>query len=223
MKTIFELRNSEYINIEDFTDGVKFYERLGYKDLLEFLTTHNKDDLLSVKHLIKHANDEFNYYLEDLYTWYYDEDECTFDEFKKEFIIEDDFDLELYDFMLNELNKNQLEAILNEINIKFGTVGYSPWSYYIALDDISDEFINDLYNGYNIYDITQYNPEGHMLDSLACVYAPNTSDLIECIEYNFILDETDENIYLVENDASLYIEHEKIKKVQTYCEKRFVI
>lgn len=223
MKTIFELRNSDYINVEDFTDGVKFYEKLSYDDLMEFLTNHNKDELLSVKHLLKHAEDEFNEYLEDQYEWFYDEDECTFEEFKKEFIIEDDFDLELYDFMICELNEKQLEAVLNEIGIKFGTVGYSTWSYYIALEDIKHEFIEDLYNGYNIYDIVQYDIEGNPLDSLSWVYAPTETDLINTIKDYFIVDDKDDTIYLAENEASLYIEHEKIKKVETYYEKRFVI
>ena len=223
MKTIFELRNSEYINVEDFTDGVKFYEKLSYDDLMEFLTTHNKDDLLSVKHLLKYAEDEFNEYLEDQYTWQYDEDECTFEEFKEEFIVEDDFNYELYEFLIDYVPDDQMEWILNEIGVKIGTVGYSPWSYYIALESVSSDFIDDLYNGYNIYDITQYDENGIELDNLSWVYAPNTSDLIDYIKDYFILNETDENIYLVENDASAYIEHEKIKKVATYYEKRFVI
>ena len=223
MKTIFELKFSEYYDVDEFTDGVKFYEKLGYDDLLEFLTTHNKDDLLSVKHLLKHADDEFNEYLEDQYEWCCDEDECTFEDYKKEFIIEDDFDLDLYDFMLRELNEKQLEAILNEIGINFGTVGYSPWNYYIALDSVSSDFIDDLYNGYNIYDIVQYDIEGNPLDSLSWVYAPKESDLINTIKDYFILNIDDGIIYLEENDASMYIEHEKIKKVQTYYEKRFVI
>ena len=223
MKTIFELRFSEYIDTDYFTDEVIFYERFGYDDLLEFLTIHNKHDLLSVKHLLKHAKDEFNEYLEDQYSWCYDEDECTFDEFKKEFIIDDDFDLELYDFMLCELNEKQIEAILNEIGIKFGTVGYSPWSYYIALDIVSSDFIDDLYNGYNIYDITQYDENGIELDSLCWVYAPNETDLINTIKDYFILDDKDDHIYLVENEASMYINHDKINKVETYYEKRFVI
>ena len=223
MKTIFELRNSEYINVEDFTDGVKFYEKLSYDDLMEFLTTHNKDDLLSVKHLLRHAEDEFNEYLEDEYEWRYDEDECTFDEFKKEFIIEDDFNYELYEFLIDYVPDDQMEWILNEIGVKIGTVGYSPWCYYIALDGVSSDFIDDLYNGYNIYDITQYSTDGNMLDSLSWVYAPKESYLINTIKDYFILDEADDYIYLVENDASAYIEHEKIKKVETYYEKRFVI
>ena len=224
MKTIFELRNSEYINVEDFTDGVKFYSKLEYNDLLEFLTTHNKDELLSINHLLKHADDEFNEYLEDQYTWQYDDDDdYTFKEFKEDFIIEDDFDLDLYDFMLSELNEKQLEAILNEIGIKFGTVGYSQWCYYIALDGVSSDFIDDLYNGYNIYDITQYDINGNMLDSLSCVYAPNETDLIYTFKDYFILNDKDDTIYLVDNDTSMYIEHEKFKKVETYYEKRFVI
>ena len=223
MKTIFELRNSEYINVEDFTDGVKFYEKLSYDDLMEFLTTHNKDDLLSVKHLLRHAEDEFNEYLEDQYSWYYDEDECTFEEFKEEFIVEDDFNYELYEFLIDYVPDDQMEWILNEIGVKIGTVGYSPWCYYIALDSVSSDFIDDLYNGYNIYDIIQYNTDGNMLDSLSWVYAPIETDLISSIKENFILNAKDDTIYLVENEASAYIEHEKIKKVETYYEKRFVI
>ena len=223
MKTIFELRNSEYISVEDFTDGVKFYEKLSYDDLMEFLTTHNKDELLSVKHLLKHAEDEFNEYLEDQYSWYYDEDECTFEEFKEEFIIEDDFNYELYEFLIDYVPDDQVEWILNEIGVTIGTVGYSPWSYYIALEDIKHEFIDDLYNGYNIYDIVQYDIEGNPLDSLGWVYAPKEIDLINTIKDYFIVDDKDDHIYLVENEASAYIKHEKIKKVETYYEKRFVI
>lgn len=224
MKTVFELKYSDYYSAEDFTDEVKFYEELGYDDLIDFLTTHNKDELLSVKHLIKHAEDEFNDYLEDQYSWYYDEDECTFEEFKEEFIIEDDFDLELYDFMLSELNEKQLKNILKEIGVKFGTVGYSPWNYYIALYDVSDDFISDLFEGYNIYDIIQYDTDGNMMDSLYSVYAPDASDLISYIKDYLILENNDDEIiYLEENDASMYIEHEKIKKVKSYYEKRFII
>ena len=223
MKKIFELRYSDYYNAVEFTDEVKFFEKIGYDDLIEFLTTHDKYELLSVKHLIKHAEDEFNEYLEEQYPWYYDNDEYHFEDFKDDFIIEDDFDLELYDFMLSELNEKQLESVLKEIGIKFGTVGYSPWCYYLALYDVSNDFISDLYNGYNIYDIIQYDENGNQLDRLGWVYAPNTSDIIEHIKDHFILNNDDGIIYLEENDASTYIEHEKIKKVKSYYEKRFII
>ena len=221
MKNIFELKYSEYYSTEDFTDCVKFYEKIGYDDLIEFLATHEKDELLSVKHLIKHAEDEFNDYLEDQYEWYYDEDECSFEDFKKEFIIEDDFNHELYEFLIDYITDDKLENILKEIGVKFGTVGYSPWNYYITLNDVSDDFISDLYNGYNIYDIIQYDTEGYMLDSLHSVYAPNTSDLITYIKDYFNINK-DDYIYIEDNDASTYIEHEKIKKVTSYYEKRFI-
>ena len=222
MKNIFELKYNRHYSAEEFTDCVKFYEKIGYDVLIEFLTTHDKDELLSVNHLLKHANDEFIEYLEDQYSWYYDEDECTFEEFKEEFIIEDDFNHELYEFLIDYLTDDQLGWILSEIGVKIGTAGYSPWSYYIALEDIKDDFIEDIYNGYNMYDIIQYDEAGDFLDALHMVYAPNTSDLIACINGYFILNK-DDYIYIEENEASMYIEHEKIKKVQTYYEKRFVI
>lgn len=68
-----------------------------------------------------------------------------------------------------------------------GTVGYSPWSYYIATSydtqvDYRRSWIRDLWDGYNFYDIIAYNENGEYFDSLGCNYITNEDDLMEVID-----------------------------------------
>lgn len=220
-KTIFELKQCDYDYWTDYNDDIKFLGRsLSSKDIIEFIKVDT--DLLDL--LFKHCESDFNSFIVDLYEYHSYDDEI-FSDFKSNFIEKDYvcYEIEILDFIISEIDLKIFSNILNEYGYKFGTVGYSPWSYYIASDVYSDEFINDMYNGYNWYDIIQYSDDGEFLDSCSGFYITNENELIQTIKDNFFIDEADESIYLVENEASAYIEHEKIKKVQTYYEKRFVI
>ena len=228
MKTIFELKHCEYIYWEDY-DDIKFLGKsLTSDDLLNLINIINDYNNTNIKVdpdlLLKHCESDFNSFIEGLYEYHAHDDEILGD-FKDNFIkiYYVDYETEILDFIISELEFNILTDILCDLGIKLGIAGYSTWSYYIASDVYSDEFINDMYNGYNWYDIVQYTIEGEFLDSCSGFYITNEKELIQTIKGNFFTDDKVENIYLVENEASAYIEHEKIKKVQTYYEKRFVI
>ena len=227
-KTIFELKHCEYIYWEDY-EYIKFLGKsLTSVDLLNLIDVINDYNNTNIKVdpdlLLKHCENDFNSFMEELYEYHADDDEILAD-FKDNFIkiYYVDFEAEILDFIVSEIDLNILTDILCDLGIKLGIAGYSPWSYYIASNNYSDEFINDMYNGYNWYDIVQYSDDGAFLDSCSGFYITNEKELIQTIKDNFFTDDKDENIYLVENDTSAYIEHEKIKKVQTYYEKRFVI
>ena len=228
MKTTFELKQCDYDYWKDF-DDIKFLDKcLSSNDLINLMDVINDYNNTNIKVdpdlLLKHCESDFNSFMEDLYEYHADDEEILAD-FKDNFIkiYYVDFEAEILDFIVSELDFNIVSDILCDLGIKLGIAGYSPWSYYIASDVYSDEFINDMYNGYNWYDIIQYSNEGEFLDSCSGFYITNEKELIQTIKCNFFTDDKDENIYLVENDASAYIEHEKIKTVETYYEKRFVI
>ena len=228
MKTIFELKHCDYDYWTDY-DDIKFLDKsLSSDDLLNLIDVINDYNDTNIKVdpdlLLKHCESDFNSFMNDLYEYHADDDEILAD-FKDNFIkiYYVDFEYEILDFIVSDLDFNIVSDILCELGIKIGIAGYSPWSYFIASDVYSDEFINDMYNGYNWYDIIQYSDDGTFLDSCGGFYITNENELINTIKGNFFTDDKDDTIYLVENEASAYIEHEKIKKVATYYEKRFVI
>ena len=73
-------------------------------------------------------------------------------------LLEDNRDyLEELVYIISE-NENKKEddiinEILNQVNYTLDTVGYSPWSYYIAPSDLEYDYIYDLYHGINFYTI----------------------------------------------------------------------
>lgn len=224
MRTVFKIKNSDGYVTNDITDLIEFYgDVFGYKDLLRFLDYHGKSDLIDVEHILKHDEEAYFEYLKDLYdfnenmTGFYG----SFEEFKNDFTIEE-FSIEDYCSILIELDEDIINMILNEIGVKFGTAGYSPWSYYLALENMSYDFIEDIYSGYNFYDISQYNESGDILDSVCLIYINNSTELIDALKDNFIFD-VDDFIYLENNEVVEYFEHEKFKKVDSYYIKKFMI
>lgn len=53
----------------------------------------------------------------------------------------------------NKHEDDIINDILNQVNYKLGTVGYSQWSYFIAPTDLDYNYIYDLYHGINFYTI----------------------------------------------------------------------
>ena len=49
--------------------------------------------------------------------------------------------------------------------LQIGTVGYSPWSNFIAPMDVSKSFIRDLWEGWNFYTLSLLDENGEVKDS----------------------------------------------------------
>lgn len=58
-----------------------------------------------------------------------------------------------------------LKDYLSGLGYKFGTVGYSNWSYYIAAHD-DESYFRDLWERHNFYTIIEHNDKGELVDSL---------------------------------------------------------
>lgn len=92
----------------------------------------------------------------------------------------EDYRDEIEDRVIYNAENEEILNYLNYIGFDAGTVGYSPWSYYLASPMYGDDYINDLWNGYNFYDLFLYDLEKG-LDDYDCVivqvYAPSLYDL----------------------------------------------
>lgn len=104
--------------------------------------------------------------------------------------------------------RKDLEYLASINNCQFDTVGYSPWSYYVAYKDIDSNFIRDLYEGWHWYIVELINEDGFVEDSIGGCYIPTVKDLKECVLDNFDI----EDFYLVDNMESTYIDVPKIKE-----------
>lgn len=95
-----------------------------------------------------------------------------------------DFLEELLYFISKEENKKEddiINELLNQVDYTFDTVGYSPWSYYIAPSDLDYFYIQDLYNGYSFYTV-ELIQNGESCDIVDYAYLNNLEDLDKFIK-----------------------------------------
>lgn len=119
------------------------------------------------------------------------------------------------DYSLPENEDSSITKIINYLlennDIKYGRTGYSPWTHYITFDYMDYGYIQDLWEGYNHYDITLIDSvTGDMIDSICQCYILDDKELKTCILEHFGISE----FYLVDNEASKYFHHDKkVKEV----------
>lgn len=110
-------------------------------------------------------------------------------------LLEDNRDyLEELVYIISE-NENKHEddiinELLNQVNYTLGTVGYSPWSYYIAPSDIDYNYINDLYHGYNFYTI-ELIKDNEPYEITDYAYLNNLEDLDKYVKDFWSIEEYD--------------------------------
>ena len=147
-----------------------------------------------VNELVKELQD---YYIEEDYLRYY----ATLEDFLSidpEFFIEKILDAPGKVFEFFESN-----------GLQIGTVGYSPWSNFIAPMDVSKSFIRDLWEGWNFYTLILLDENGEVKDSSYEVYIPDTEELKEVV-YNYF-GITD--FYLVDNNEASYMDIKKVREI----------
>ena len=142
-------------------------DKLDYNAIIEMYEA--KDDYnetLLIETLYEYMVNEDYERVIDFASDFYDTHNVNTFEFKKDCVYE------LGQYYLG--TREAFEAICKPLGIQFGTVGYSPWSYYIALDTLDIGYISDIYEGYNFYDFyihedgecewvgTQYNDNGYI-------------------------------------------------------------
>lgn len=213
IRNIIKLERDEEVgtygdSLEDF--NVKYLGERIYRvrDILETIQYLNEGILNN-----KLTEDEIflNYAKDNEEEMYNKLLENSYDAEKEKFKTLQDF-VERYsiDELLDEFmqSDDDYEILCESNNCKFGTVGYSPWSYYVSWKDIGEDFVRDLYEGWNWYNLTLIK-DGGDYDSVGWCYITNESELDEYVLGQFGVNAND--YYLVDNEYAAYFSKPKIE------------
>lgn len=221
-----ELQPTMYI--EDYTVDVKYLgDSYDYNELIDFIKI-NQGITQRVKEFSFNTFFDFfeknNYNKKALFDLineqfeYLDDEELekmSYEEQKEEisnYYGKLDFDpIQEITYYLGIVENEFIRKYLEYLGFQYGTIGYSNWSYYIALDDVEHEFIQDLWEGWNFYDIAILDDKGEYIDGLCCCYIRNNEELTECIKDNFGIKK--EDIKLINNDSAEYFDYSKVSKI----------
>lgn len=119
---------------------------------------------------------------------------------------------EIADIALETIEIKDFEIIAELFDCNFGTVGYSPWAYFLSWKDVDHNFVRDIYEGWNWYSLQLLDMEGNFEDSISGIYAASEKDLLTAIKDHFGLSEKE--FYIVDNDNTTYFNLEKVKEIQ---------
>ena len=211
----------EMDSIDSYEYGVIYLDRFSYKDIINYiisLNNYTNNDTVTEEdifyNLIREEEEDYLKTLKDCDYGYYLYDLEELEEFKTLQDYIDAFsEIDLLDFFFDVDDIKFIEKLCTKNNCQFGTVGYSPWSYYMTYKDLEYNFIRDLYEGWNWYVVSLWSEEGDMLDSLGNVYIPNVEDLDIIVSDHFEIES--DNYYLIDNMCTKYFDKPKVKELVT--------
>ena len=105
-----------------------------------------------------------------------------------------------------------IEAFIDYLGLQAFTVGYSPWSYVITFKEYDRAFYNDMWEGWNVYDLISVNEQGETLETVGWFYIRNDQELRDAVEGCFGFD----SFKLINNEAASGFDIEKAETVITY-------
>ena len=235
MANFIKLQYAEFL--EDYTDGALFLGAIGSDQIFSTKNIEEIDGLLgnagrgtvsdsllpffkSIGYSEKDIAELFNTCLVGN-----DPDEFdTAEDFEEENEINlmDAINFDLPDFINNmfyyiECERNKkgedlTEAFLDYLGLEAYTVGYSPWSLVVTYKGSNREFYEDLYNGWNFYDLVQVNQHGEFIDAIGGFYIRNEKELYDAVVGNFGIDE----FKLIDNDEAGAFNLPKAETITTY-------
>ena len=195
----------------DLTYDIKFFGDLDVPRMIELAKGIIKEvtgDEPTTAEMIKKwtgLDNSLDELVKELRGYYIDEED-----WEKFQTIEDFFEADEEFFLegIFERDTDLLEQFFEVNDITFGTVGYSPWSYFLAYSDVKKSFIRDLYVGWNFYTLLHLDESGEVIDSIGEVYLGEDGYTLEqAVKDHFGL----EDFYLVDNEESAYQDHKKVK------------
>lgn len=206
MKKIIEIQVSEMM-IEPRDYGIKYlWDRYSMRDLVDAILEVREGELLEDDIVLNYVK-EYEQEILDRLREDIDEEELEYYETIQDFI--DQYGV--VDVLEDIIGDNEDADTLCKANkCSFGTVGYSDWSFYVAREGQSHEFIRDLWEGWNWYDFTIIE-EGEEVDFLSELYVTGEEELDRVIYEHFGIDEDD--YMLVDNSCSEYLDRPKVKKI----------
>lgn len=235
MANFIKLQYTEFL--EDYTDGALFLGGIATDQIFSTKNIEEIDGLLgdagrgTVSDRLLPFLESVGYTFTDVAELYNtclvgnDPDEFdTVEEFEEENEINlmDAINFDLPDFINNmfyyiecEQNKKGeelTEAFISYLGLEAYTVGYSPWSLVVTYKDSNQEFYNDLYNGWNFYDLIEVDENGELVDIIGGFYIRNDQELQQAVEENFGLD----SFKLIDNDEADAFDLPKAETITTY-------
>ena len=112
----------------------------------------------------------------------------------------------------NKKGEDLTEAFLDYLGLQAFTVGYSPWSLVVTYKGSNREFYEDLYNGWNFYDLVQVDQHGELIDSIGGFYIRNEKELYDAVADHFGLEE----FKLINNEEAGVFDLPKAETITTY-------
>lgn len=112
----------------------------------------------------------------------------------------------------NNKGEDLTEKFLNFLGLEAFTVGYSPWSLVVTYKGCNQEFYEDLYNGWNFYDLIMVDQHGEIVDAIGGFYIRNEKELYDAVAENFGIAE----FKLIDNDEADAFDLPKAETITTY-------
>ena len=107
---------------------------------------------------------------------------------------------------------NLTEKFINYLGLQTFTVGYSQWSRVVTFKGQSPEFYNDLWNGWNFYDVAAVDEQGEVIDAIGWIYARTDQELRDEVKGFFGFD----SFKLIDNEAANNFNIEKAETITQY-------
>lgn len=235
MTNFIKLQYAEFL--EDYTDGALFLGAVGPDQIFSTKNIEEIDGLLgdagrstvsdSLLPFLESVGYTFTGVAELFNTCLVGNDPDEFDtaeEFEEENEINlmDAINFDLPDFINNmfyyiECERNNkgedlTEKFLDYLGLQAFTVGYSPWSLVVTYKDSDREFYEDLYNGWNFYDLIEVDQHGELIDIIGGFYIRNEKELYDAVADHFGLEE----FKLIDNEEADGFDLPKAETITTY-------
>lgn len=202
---IVELKYTDYIDY--IPDGVVYRSEehirsMEWKEVKEVLEDLDILDKMNVDILYNiNKNYIIDYLMEEI-LYHYDPDVLfEMDNIKK--VVFKDLEPELIEGWYWEATEGEKEQVFYDLGLQIGSVGYSNWATIIADKDLNMDYLRDLWDGYNFYDIYIHDNQGYVIDSISKLWYPDLrlEDIQADIKEYFNIDKP----VFIDNDIIQYI------------------
>ena len=202
---IVELKYTDYI---DYIPGGVVYREvligsMEWREVREVLEDLDLLDKINVDILYNINKNYILDYLEEELLYHYDPDVLIeMNNIKK--VIFEDLEQELIDEWYYRATEEEKEQVFYDLGLQVGSAGYSNWATIIAYKDLNINYLKDLWDGYNFYDIRIHDNQGCLIDSISELWYPDIKleDIKEDIRDYFNIDKP----VFVDNDIVQYID-----------------
>ena len=107
---------------------------------------------------------------------------------------------------------NLTEKFLDFLGLQTFTVGYSQWSRVVTFKGQNPDFYNDLWNGWNFYDVAAVDEQGEVIDAIGWIYARTDQELRDEVKACFGFD----SFKLIDNEAAALFDIELAETITQY-------